>query len=124
MMDRFLSSDMARGHVVALQRTDPRHLPGSGSGALSVASSAAAADSSRGGNVESAFGDLFLGALGEVNDLQLEAIDRQRQMVLAPDSVDIHDVTIAIAEANLAIAAAKQISDAAIRAYREIVNIR
>ena len=116
MMDRFLSPDMVHGHVIGLQRTDPRHLAGS---ALAMRGGADA-----NGNVESAFGDLFFGALREVNDLQLEAIDRQRQMVLAPDSVDIHDVTIAIAEANLAIAAAKQISDAAIRAYREIVNIR
>lgn len=121
MMDRFLSPDMVHGHVVSLQRTDPRHIAGS-AGAMSQ--STAATDDRSSSNIESAFGDLFFGALRQVNDLQLTAIDRQRQMVLSPDSVDIHDVTIAIAEANLAIAATKQISDAAIRAYRELVNIR
>jgi flagellar hook-basal body complex protein FliE len=116
-MSPFISSDMAQGHIIPLQRTDPRHIGGS----VAATNQASAAP---GGGIESVFGNLFFEALGQVNDLQLTAIERQQQMVLEPDSVDIHDVTIAIAEANLAIATAKQVSDAALRAYREIVNVR
>ena len=109
----FLTSEAVRGHLVELQRSDPRHLAGS-----------AGAAAPRGADTERAFGAVFFEALRQVNDLQVRAMERQQQMVTAPDSVDIHDVTIAIAEANLAIATAKQISDAALRAYREIISVR
>ena len=125
-MAPFISPDLAQGHIVQLQRTDPRHFSGSvaSSGSARLAGSPVDVAGAPGADIESAFGDLFFRALGQVNDLQLNAIERQQQMVLEPDSVDIHDVTIAIAEANLAIATAKQVSDAVIRAYREIVNVR
>ena len=38
-------------------------------------------------------------------------MEKQKLLITSPDSVEIHDVTIAIAQANLAISAAKQISD-------------
>ena len=111
----FLMPEHVRGHVVQLQRSDPRHLLGS------VQREAALPGDP---DTERAFGEVFFDAVNRVNELQLRAIDRQQQMVIDPDGVDIHDVTIAIAEANLAVATAKQVSDAAIRAYREIVNVR
>ena len=56
--------------------------------------------------------------------MQIQAMEKQKLLITSPDSVEIHDVTIAIAQANLAISAAKQITDSAIRAYREIINGR
>jgi flagellar hook-basal body complex protein FliE len=102
----------AYGDVVRLARTDPRHFAGFGE-------QAAAAPSP-----ERSFGDLLLGAVGSVNDSQLRSMDLTRRMITNPDSVNVHDVTIALAEANLALSMTKAIVDRALTAYREIINIR
>jgi flagellar hook-basal body complex protein FliE len=51
-------------------------------------------------------------------------MEMAQAMITDPDSVDIHDVTIALAEANLSLSMTKAIMDRAIRAYQEIVNLR
>lgn len=108
-----ISPAQAYGHQIALRTTDPRHLSGS-----SARAAAQAADP------EGGFGKLFFQAMNQVNDLQARSQDLSQAMITDPDSVDIHDVTVALAEANLALSMTKAIIDRAIRAYREIVNIR
>ncbi len=73
---------------------------------------------------ERSFGALLFGALGSVNDSQLKSMDLTQQMITNPDSVNVQDVTIALAEANLALSMTKAIVDRALAAYREIINIR
>ncbi len=102
----------AYGDVVKLARTDPRHIPGKGEGAPAAA------------GPEQSFGNLLFGALGSVNDSQLKSMELTQQMVTNPDSVNVHDVTIALAEANLSLSMTKAIVDRALAAYREIINIR
>jgi flagellar hook-basal body complex protein FliE len=122
-----LSAAQAYGHRIALQTSDPRHIaagrlsaPGNGlltTRAAPTAVSPAAAS-------EGSFGSMFLQALGQVNEQQLRAQDLSQALITDPESVDIHDVTVALAEANLSLSMAKAVIDRAIRAYREIVNIR
>ena len=107
-----LSADQTMGHVVVMQRTDPRHLGGTAGAA------APEADPVQG------FGELLARTLGQVNDLQLQSMDLSRRMITDPDAVDIHDVTIAMAQANLALSMTKAIVDKAIQAYRETISIR
>jgi flagellar hook-basal body complex protein FliE len=102
----------AYGDVVRLARTDPRHIAGRGEQAVAAA------------GPERSFGDMLFGALGSVNDSQLKSMDLTQQMITNPDSVNVHDVTIALAEANLALSMTKAIVDRALTAYREIINIR
>lgn len=102
----------ALGDVVTMARTNPKHLAG-------VDERPAEA-----GGVESAFGELLLKALNQVNDSQVTAVDLAQQMITDPDSVDVHDVTIALAEANLALSMTKAVVDRALTAYREIINVR
>ena len=102
----------ALGDVVTMTRTNAKHLAGVGE------QPAGAAD------VESAFGELLLNALNTVNDSQVTAVDLAQQMITDPDSVDVHDVTIALAEANLALSMTKAVVDRALAAYREIINVR
>jgi len=102
----------AYGDVVRLARTDPHHIAGIGERAAPAA------------GPESSFGQLLLGALGNVNDSQLKSIDLTQQMITNPDSVNVHDVTIALAEANLALSMTKAVVDRALSAYREIINVR
>jgi len=118
-----LSPLSVQGHVIELERSDPRHLPGSGIARISGAASRPASDSAVSGP-ERGFGRLFFDALNNVNDLQHTTMDLTETMLTDPDSVDIHDVTVAIAEANLALSMTKAIMDRAIRAYQEVINTR
>ena len=70
------------------------------------------------------FGDMLLGALGSVNDSQRTAMNLSQKMITDPKSVNVEDVTIALADANLALSMTKAIVDRALAAYREIINIR
>ncbi len=112
-----LSTSQALGHRITLSTTDPRHIGG-------AVKAGSAADKTAPADPEAGFGKLFLQSLSQVNDMQVRAQDLSRALITDPDSVDIHDVTVALAEANLALSMTKAIIDRAIRAYREIVNIR
>jgi flagellar hook-basal body complex protein FliE len=103
----------ALGDVVTMTRTNPKHLAGVGE--------KPAAETA---GVEAAFGELLLKALNQVNDSQVTAVDLAQKMVTDPESVDVHDVTIALAEANLALSMTKAVVDRALAAYREIINVR
>jgi flagellar hook-basal body complex protein FliE len=109
-----LSSQAAFGHVVELKRTDPRHLAASG----------APREAAGGASPENGFGKLLFETLGSVNNLQQTSLQAAEALITNPDSVDVHDVTIAMAEANLALSMTKAVLDRAITAYREIINIR
>jgi flagellar hook-basal body complex protein FliE len=124
-----LSSSQAFGNRITLATSDPRHiarmtLTRPGTGLLSTRAAEPQAAASPAEAAEGSFGSLFLRALGQVNDQQLRAQDLSQALVTDPESVDIHDVTIALAEANLSLSMTKAIIDRAIRAYREIINIR
>jgi flagellar hook-basal body complex protein FliE len=124
-----LSAAQAYGHRIALKTTDPRHiaagkLSAPGNGLLTTRAAQLPAAASPAEASESSFGSMFLQALGQVNQQQLRAQDLSQALITDPESVDIHDVTIALAEANLSLSMAKAVIDRAIRAYREIVNIR
>jgi flagellar hook-basal body complex protein FliE len=102
----------ALGDVVTMTRTNAKHLAGVDEKPAGAA------------NVEAAFGELLLKALNQVNDSQVTAVDLAQKMVTDPDSVNVHDVTIALAEANMALSMTKAIVDRALAAYREIINVR
>jgi len=122
-----LSAAQAYGHRIALQTSDPRHiaagrLSAPGGGLLDSRRAAPAVTPAE--QAEGSFGGLFLQALGQVNEQQLRAQDLSQALITDPESVDVHDVTVALAEANLSLSMAKAVIDRAIRAYREIVNLR
>jgi len=118
----FIDPSQAMGDVVKMARTNPRHLAGIGE-ALSVSAGTSNPPGTSAG-VEQKFGDLLLGALSDVNSSQLKAMDLSQRMVTDPGSVNVEDVTIALADANLALSMTKAIVDRALAAYREIINIR
>src|SRR5208282_1317238 len=108
----------AVGDIVKLARTNPLHLAGAGEAPAAEQGVGTAA------TAEQSFGDLLMGALGKVNDSQLTAMNLSQKMVTDPKSVNVEDVTIALADANLALSMTKAIVDRALAAYREIINIR
>lgn len=70
------------------------------------------------------FGNLVMNALNNTNDLQMESDLLQQQMLVSPDSVKIHEVTTAIAQADMALNLTKAVVDRAVQAYREITTMR
>ena len=108
----FLSPLLVHGDKVELARTHPNHLDASGKQAIKARS--------RSGD----FAAELAQALNGVNDLQQASAYLSQRMVVDPDSVDPHDVSIAMAKANLTLSMTKAIVDRAIRAYKEITSIR
>ncbi len=108
----FLSSSEVMGDTIRLARTDSRHLSGR------TERAAGPAEGSRN------FGEVLGDALNNVNGLQQESSDLFRTMITDPDSVDAHDVTIAMSKANMALSITKSVVDRALRAYSEIINVR
>jgi len=124
----YIPPSAANGHVVDLLRTDPRHLPGTGlkggPGPAPGPSPASQAVTFPKEEPVKSFGELFTKAFEQVNQSLLRSQALSEQMITNPDSVDVHDLSIAMAEANLAISMTKNIVDRAIRAYREITTER
>ncbi|MBN2532468.1 MAG: flagellar hook-basal body complex protein FliE [Spirochaetales bacterium] len=108
----FLRADQAMGHVIPLRTTHPKHIDESGF------------KSGEKPDAEKSFGELFLKAFNDVNDLQVNTNKMSETMITDPESVNVHDVMISIAEANLSLSMTKAIVDRALRAYREIVSTR
>ena len=111
-----LDSTQAMGDVVKLARTSPLHMAGAGG--------EAATEKAAGTGIEQSFGEMLMGALGNVNDSQLTAMDLSQKMVTDSSSVNVEEVTIALANANMALSMTKSIVDRALSAYREIINLK
>lgn len=90
------------------------------------ASSASAAALGRvgGASAGSSFEDALLKAMDGVNADQQKTSNLIQQMVVAPDSVNAHDVTIAMAEANLSLNLAKTILNRVVTAWKDVINTR
>ena len=108
-----LNFDQVSGHKISLKTSSPKHYAGSFDNTT--------------GRLEkenATFSDKMFEALNGVNKLQQEVNDLSVKMVTDPDSIDVHDITIAIEKSNAALALTKAVVDKAIQAYREILSFR
>lgn len=99
------------GHIVNLKTTNPLHYKEE-------------VKKPNNDDVSSSFANLLKGALGKVNNLQLEADNLSQKMIYQPESVDIHNVMIAAQKAEIALNFTKAVRDEAIKSFRELINIR
>jgi len=110
-----LSVDQVYGDRIEMKRTMPLHLTEEGlMPAPEKASSGA----------ETGFGSLLMRSLQGINAQQRESSLLTERMLVDPDSVDAHDVTIAMAKASTSLTMARTILDKMLRAYKEIINTR
>lgn len=109
-MDRLTE---AQGYIVKMQATNPLHY---GEPMMK--------ERVNKGDVVSDFGALLKGALTTVNDRQVQADSLVVQAGTSPDTVDVHDVMNALAEADLSISLTKAVIDRAVRAYQELTTAR
>ena len=66
----------------------------------------------------------LLDALNSVNGAQLKSSGIAEQLIIDPDSVDIHDVTIAMAEAKMTLDIAQTVIDRMLTAWNDITTTR
>ena len=117
-------SAAAGSHKTQLVRTDPRHLLPPDS----VDFAAGRKVNAPRGRVETetseSFGNVMLKALDNVSGSQLRASDLQKEAIINPGSVDIHDVTIAQAEASMALGITRNILSRMVQGWRDLINTR
>jgi flagellar hook-basal body complex protein FliE len=70
------------------------------------------------------FDDAMLQALDKVSGLQQFASALEQAAIIDPESVDVHDLTIAQAEASLALNITRNILNRVVQGWRDIINTR
>ncbi|OJF77529.1 MAG: flagellar hook-basal body complex protein FliE [Treponema sp. CETP13] len=70
------------------------------------------------------FDDYLLDAVNYVNNKQIASSAMTEKVATDPDSVDVHDVTIAMAEANLSLSMAQTVIDKLTSAWETISSGR
>ena len=70
------------------------------------------------------FSETMLKALDGVSAKEMRAEHLAQQEILDPDSVNIEDITMAQAQANLSLDAARTILNRIVQAWKDIINTR
>jgi flagellar hook-basal body complex protein FliE len=70
------------------------------------------------------FEDAMLKALDKVSGLQQESSNLTQAAITDPDSVDIHDITIAQARANMSLNITRTILSRLVQGWRDLINTR
>ncbi|WP_304223825.1 flagellar hook-basal body complex protein FliE [Gracilinema caldarium] len=119
--------ELVSGDKIPMAVTNPRHLvpmtgqyQASGTALSELGNKVGAEAVLRSGSFE----DAMLKALDSVNADQNLSTDLMETMVTDPDSVDPHDVTIAMAKANLSLNITRTVLDRIVKGWKEIINTR
>ncbi len=70
------------------------------------------------------FSDYLVEAFQKMNDQQVEFSDLQQKVITDPDSVDLHDVTIAMSKARMSLNLAQSVIDRIVSGWSEITTTR
>jgi len=70
------------------------------------------------------FGESLLGALDKVSASQQFASDLGQKAMLEPDSVNVEDVTIAMAEASMSLNITRNVLNRLVQSWRDLINTR
>lgn len=108
-----LNSNQAVGDLVSLNLTNRKHLGSNGK-----------PETVQGEAFDSVLGRIVSGGIEQTNELQQQSFSLKQAFITDPDSVDSHDVTIAMQKANMALQITKAVVDGALQSYREIINLR
>ena len=125
--EAYVTAAAARNYAATMNHTHPRHmLPpdspffSSGNKMLHLRDTVGAQGITRAGTFE----DAMLNALDRVSGAQLNASNLQREAIVNPGSLDIHDITIAQAEANMALGITRNILSRLVQGWRDLINTR
>ena len=70
------------------------------------------------------FADSMLDALDKVSAYQQFASSLQQAAITDPDSVDVHDITIAQAEASMSLNMTRNVLNRIVQGWRDLINTR
>ncbi len=76
------------------------------------------------GRMRRSFEEYLVDAVKSMNSQQLEVSSLQQRLVTEPDSVDIHDVTIAMSKARMSLNLAQSVIDRLVQGWSEITTTR
>ena len=108
-----LGPSQVAGDTVQLKRTSPLHFDSAGrSGPVG------------GAKRKNDFQDMLLSAINGANSITQKSLSLEQQAIVDPQSVNAHDIMIALGESNMAISLTKAVVDRVLRAYQDISNIR
>jgi len=113
--------------TISMLQTHPKHMgpidspyAGSGKNILALEKKIGAQGVTRAGTFETA----MLQALDKVSGQQQYASALGREAIINPDGVNIEDITIAQAEANMSFNAARNILSRLVQGWRDLINAR
>jgi flagellar hook-basal body complex protein FliE len=125
--DAGLNSQAARMAQVTMLRTHPNHMgpldspyAGSGKNILSLEKKIGAEGITGAGTFQAA----MLQSLDKVSQSQQFASSLQQEAIINPDSVDIHDITIAQAEAGMSLNITRNILSRLVQGWKDLINTR
>lgn len=75
-------------------------------------------------NGNKSFQDFLLEAMNSVNSQQTDVTKLQERLITDPDSVDVHDVTIAMSKARMSLNLAHSVIDRLVSGWNEITTTR
>jgi len=106
-----------------LTRTDPAHI---GTAHLSGKDNVGKVDILIGAEDEkkTKFQNYLVDAISALNEQQIDVNHIQEQVITDPDSVDIHDVTIAMAKAQMSLSLAQTVIERVVQGWNEISTSR
>ena len=70
------------------------------------------------------FGSYILDAVSEMNEQQMDVSRLEQQAIVDPESVDIHDITTAMAKAQMSLSLAKTVVDRVVSGWNDITTTR
>ena len=125
--DAYVAAAAARDYSATMNRTHPNHmLPpdspffSSPNKILHLRDTVGAQGITGAGTFE----DAMLNALDKVSGSQLNASEMQKRGIIDPGSIDIHDITIAQAEASMALGITRNILSRLVQGWRDLINTR
>ena len=81
-------------------------------------------DVSNSAGASSKSSNTFIDALNALNQQQLAVSEVQQKLITDPDSVDIHDVTTAMAKAQMSLSVAQTVIDRLVSGWSELSTVR
>jgi len=113
--------------MISMLRTHPQHMgpldspyAGSGKNILALEKKIGASGVTGGGTFEEA----MLQALDKVSGAQQRATHIEREAAINPDLYDVHDVTLAQAEASMSLGITRVILSRLVQGWRDLINTR
>jgi flagellar hook-basal body complex protein FliE len=113
--------------TISMFQTHPQHMgpldspyAGSGKNIIALEKKIGAEGITRAGTFEHA----MLQALDKVSGQQQYASALSQEAIVNPDSVDIHTITIAQAEASMSLNATRNILSRVVQGWRDLINAR